>query len=100
MYLIDQCVRGAAGTPFYKVVSSYDNEALFHIGGFAMGDFTKRLTERRMHTKIAQGHCLICGSYGELSWDHVPPKGSITITKIEQMHLTEVMALALSQLKV
>lgn len=56
-----------------------------------MGDFTKRLTERRMHTEIAQGHCLICGSYGRLSWDHVPPQGSITITKVEQVHLTEVM---------
>lgn len=39
-----------------------------------MGDFTKRLTERRMHTEIAQGHCLIFGSYGRLSWDHVPPQ--------------------------
>ncbi|WP_083281472.1 MULTISPECIES: metal-binding protein [unclassified Pseudomonas] len=56
-----------------------------------MGDFTKRLTERRMHTEIVQGHCLICGSYGRLSWDHVPPQGSITISKVEQVHLTEVM---------
>ncbi|WP_418056586.1 metal-binding protein [Pseudomonas shirazica] len=56
-----------------------------------MGDFTKRLTERRMHTEIKQGYCLICGSYGRLTWDHVPPQGSITITKVEQVHLTEVM---------
>ncbi len=56
-----------------------------------MGNFTKRLTERRMHTEIAQGHCLICGAHGRLSWDHVPPQGSISITKVEQVHLTEVM---------
>lgn len=58
-----------------------------------MGDFTKRLTERRMHTEISQGYCLICGNYGRLSWDHVPPQGSITITKVEQVHLTEVMGI-------
>nr|WP_315438326.1 metal-binding protein [uncultured Pseudomonas sp.] len=56
-----------------------------------MGDFTTRLTERRMHTEIVQGYCLICGGYGRLSWDHVPPQGSILITKVEQVHLTEIM---------
>ena len=75
---------------FFKVIFSYDKKAICHVGGFAVGDFTKRLTERRMHTETVQGHCLICGSYGRLSWDHVPPKGGITITKIEQVHLTEV----------
>lgn len=56
-----------------------------------MGDFTKRLTDRSIHTEIVRGHCLICGTYGRLSWNHVPPQGSITITKVEQVHLTEVM---------
>lgn len=56
-----------------------------------MGKFTKGLTERRNHTKISQGYCLICGRYGSLSWDHVPPQGSITITRVEQVHLTELM---------
>lgn len=56
-----------------------------------MGEFKNRLTQRRMHTEIVQGYCLICGVYGKLSWDHVPPQGSITITKVEQVHLTEIM---------
>ncbi|WP_122572056.1 metal-binding protein [Pseudomonas viridiflava] len=56
-----------------------------------MGNYTKGLTERRHHTQLREGYCLICGSFGPLSWDHVPPKGSITITKVEQAHLTEIM---------
>ncbi|HBO1015241.1 TPA: hypothetical protein L4E59_003195 [Pseudomonas aeruginosa] len=56
-----------------------------------MGNYTKGLTERRHHTQLKEGYCLICGAFGPLSWDHVPPQGSITITKVEQAHLTEVM---------
>lgn len=58
-----------------------------------MGNFTKGLTERRHHTQLSEGYCLICGTFGPLSWDHVPPRGSITITKIEQVHLTEIMGI-------
>ncbi|WP_442513118.1 metal-binding protein [Pseudomonas promysalinigenes] len=56
-----------------------------------MGNYTKNLTERWKHSQLKQGHCLICGAHGKLSWDHVPPKGSVSITKTEQVHLTEVM---------
>lgn len=58
-----------------------------------MGNYTKGLTERRHHTQLREGYCLICGTLGPLSWDHVPPKGSITITRVEQAHLTEVMGI-------
>ncbi|MFY1021722.1 metal-binding protein [Ectopseudomonas khazarica] len=58
-----------------------------------MGKYTKGLTERRHHTQLNEGYCLICGSFGPLSWDHVPPKGSITITKVEQAHLTELIGI-------
>lgn len=58
-----------------------------------MGNYTKGLTERRHHTQLREGYCLICGTFGPLSWDHVPPQGSITITKVEQAHLTEVMGI-------
>ncbi|MEE4921695.1 metal-binding protein [Pseudomonas alliivorans] len=64
-----------------------------------MGEFTNRLTQRRMHTEIVQGYCLICGVYGRLSWDHVPPQGSIAITKVEQVHLAEVMGIDLVPVK-
>lgn len=56
-----------------------------------MGEYTQRLTERRQHAEISKGYCLICGSYGRLSLDHVPPQGSISVTKVEQIHLTEMM---------
>lgn len=59
-----------------------------------MGNYTRGLTERRHHTQLREGYCLICGSFGPLSWDHVPPQGSITITKVEQAHLTEVMGIS------
>jgi len=55
-----------------------------------MGNHTKMLSERSKHTKIVKGYCVICGNHGPLSKDHVPPQGSITITKVEQVHLTEV----------
>lgn len=56
-----------------------------------MGDYADKLSERLKHTQINQGYCLICGTYGKLTADHVPPKGSITVTTIEQVHLTELM---------
>lgn len=64
-----------------------------------MGDFAKSLSERSKHTKITTGHCLICGTYGTLSQDHVPPQGSITVTAVEQVHLTEAFDLQLPKMK-
>jgi hypothetical protein len=58
-----------------------------------MGYYAKFLSERNKHTKIINGHCLICGVFGILSQDHVPPQGSITVTKVEQVHLTEMLDL-------
>ncbi len=56
-----------------------------------MGNFSKIISERIKHTRIKDGYCLICGEFGKLSQDHVPPKGSITIEPIEQRHITELM---------
>ncbi|KJF93398.1 metal-binding protein [Photobacterium angustum] len=50
-----------------------------------------RPSERHYHTKIKDGYCVICGEFGRLSQDHVPPKGAITITKVEQKHIMEAM---------
>ena len=58
-----------------------------------MGNYTNSLSERDKHTRIIKGYCLICGTYGRLSQDHVPPQGSITVTKVEQVHLTEMFDL-------
>lgn len=58
-----------------------------------MGNYRKMLSERSKHTKIINGYCVICGKHGRLSKDHVPPQGSITVTKVEQVHLTEVFGL-------
>lgn len=56
-----------------------------------MGKHSKSISERFQHTKIISGYCLICGNYKKLSPDHVPPRGAITITKVEQRHITEMM---------
>lgn len=56
-----------------------------------MGKYSQGISKRLAHTKIKQGFCLICGNFGRLSQDHVPPKGSILITKTEQRHVTEVL---------
>lgn len=58
-----------------------------------MGNYSNSLSERDKHTRITTGYCLICGTYGSLSQDHVPPQGSITVTKVEQVHLTEMLDL-------
>jgi hypothetical protein len=92
-----QCLQGAESSRSIRLL----NQQRLRAGllrsrhkparGAVMGNYTKGLTERRHHTQLREGYCLICGTFGPLSWDHVPPQGSITITKIEQAHLTEVM---------
>lgn len=64
-----------------------------------MGDYAKSLSERSKHTRIKNGYCLICGAYGVLSQDHVPPQGSIRVTAVEQVHLTEAYDLDVPRLK-
>lgn len=64
-----------------------------------MGKFTVRISERSRHTSINEGYCLICGTYGRLSPDHVPPKGAITITKVEQRHITEMKGLSVDDIR-
>jgi hypothetical protein len=64
-----------------------------------MGDYSKKISKRFEHTKIVNGYCLICDKHGPLSFDHVPPKGSITITKVEQRHIVEMMGLGASKVK-
>lgn len=56
-----------------------------------MGNYSKNISERIKNVRIKEGYCLICGSYGELTMDHVPPKGAITISKIEQKHIFELL---------
>ncbi|WP_434339545.1 metal-binding protein [Motilimonas cestriensis] len=64
-----------------------------------MGNYSKNISKRFAHTRIKQGYCLICGSFGRLSPDHVPPKGAITITKVEQRHISEVIGMVPSDVK-
>jgi len=64
-----------------------------------MGKYAQRISERIRNTRIEEGFCLICGGYGKLSKDHVPPQGAITITAIEQKHITEAMGTEKSHLK-
>ncbi|MRJ45894.1 metal-binding protein [Idiomarina loihiensis] len=56
-----------------------------------MGQYSREISKRIQHTRIKEGYCLICGKFGALSKDHVPPQGSIQITKVEQKHITELM---------
>ncbi|MBL1267467.1 MAG: hypothetical protein COA87_006900 [Halomonas sp.] len=50
------------------------------------------ISERLKHTgkHINEGYCVICGEFGKLYVDHVPPKGSINVTRVEQHHVMEV----------
>ncbi|EGN75120.1 hypothetical protein A28LD_1386 [Idiomarina sp. A28L] len=64
-----------------------------------MSRLNHRISQRIAHTKISEGYCLICGQYGSLSWDHVPPKGAIAITRVEQRHITEMMGTNAKKIK-
>lgn len=48
-----------------------------------------KISERIKHVRIDQGYCLICGQFGKLSKDHVPPKSAITLTAMLQKTITE-----------
>lgn len=50
-----------------------------------------KITERLKHNRIENGYCVICGEYGKLTKDHVPPKGSVIITRREQRTICEAM---------
>lgn len=64
-----------------------------------MGKYSQSISKRFEHTKINAGYCLICGEYRKLSVDHVPPKGAITITKVEQRHISELTGADASRIK-
>lgn len=64
-----------------------------------MGNYSKSISNRFKHTRIQEGYCLICDKYGRLSQDHVPPKGAITITRVEQRHISEMMEIGASNVK-
>jgi hypothetical protein len=38
------------------------------------------------------GECNICGLHGNLTEDHIPPKGAIRVTQMEMRHLIEVLS--------
>ncbi len=41
-------------------------------------------------TRSWSGYCQICGEHGRLTKDHVPPKGAIHLTKVEQKLMSDV----------
>ncbi|MFI8746935.1 metal-binding protein [Pseudomonas sp. NPDC077186] len=64
-----------------------------------MGNYSKNISKRLQESRIEAGYCLICKQYGALSFDHVPPQGSITISKTEQLLITEVLNVEEVQIK-
>ena len=64
-----------------------------------MAGAMSKISERIKHTKITHGYCLICGTHGKLSIDHVPPQGAVTITKVEQRHISEMMGIKATSIK-
>ncbi|WP_412496671.1 metal-binding protein (plasmid) [Vibrio cyclitrophicus] len=64
-----------------------------------MGKNSQKISGRIRHTKITKGYCLICAEHGRLSIDHVPPKGAVTITKVEQIHISEVLGYQSAKIK-
>lgn len=38
-----------------------------------------------------EGHCNICDIYGQLTEDHVPPKGIAKLRQVEMLHITDLL---------
>lgn len=55
-----------------------------------MSNRKRNISKRIDSCRIDKGYCLICGEFGRLSEDHVPPKGAIQLTVVEQKLITEV----------
>lgn len=48
-----------------------------------MGNFSKSISERILHKGPESGFCVICGEYGKLTRDHVPPKKCNNLNDVE-----------------
>ncbi|MBL4851253.1 MAG: hypothetical protein JKY90_03090 [Gammaproteobacteria bacterium] len=48
-----------------------------------MGNFSNNLGQRVLNRGQGKGHCVICGVYGELSRDHIPPKKCNNLNDVE-----------------
>lgn len=49
----------------------------------------KKITERNSHVRIEEGYCNICGDFGRLTKDHVPPKSAYKPGKMLQKSVVE-----------
>ncbi|MFP8967541.1 hypothetical protein ACKC9G_13235 [Pokkaliibacter sp. CJK22405] len=64
-----------------------------------MGSYSEGISKRIGQVKIQEGHCLICGFFKKLTEDHVPPRGSVIITKTEQRLICEVLGTSSEKIK-
>lgn len=48
-----------------------------------------KISDRIKYARIEEGYCLLCGTYGPLSKDHVPPKSISELSGVEQKLLFE-----------
>jgi hypothetical protein len=48
-----------------------------------MGEYSKNLKKRILNQGPKEGFCVICGGFGVLSRDHVPPKGCHNLNDVE-----------------
>ncbi|WP_217653735.1 hypothetical protein [Marinomonas polaris] len=51
---------------------------------------SRGISRRIDSCRIDEGYCLICGEFSRLTEDHVPPKGAIVLTAVEQKLVTEI----------
>ncbi len=54
-----------------------------------MGDYTKKLSQRLRVKGPAVGHCVICGKFGPLTKDHVPPRGCNNVSDVILLSFAE-----------
>ena len=66
-----------------------DRISIFGMGSVFMAEYSDRLNSWAASTgKKTPGHCVLCGAFGLLTKDHVPPKGCADITNSVLSRLT------------
>jgi len=59
----------------YRLTRPQSSFQIYSLHNYYMDDYSKQLQNRVMTKSSKLGYCVICGSYGRLTRDHVPPKG-------------------------
>lgn len=81
--------------PFMESDANRPNRNACRTGHETRGDSAKRTLNSYGFVNTrgpVEGHCNICGTFGVLTEDHVPPKGTLTVPQVDLFHILELLS--------